>query len=495
MKVVFLNSHILWPSHYETELELIENHILNGDTVIQYYCDAQLPNCDLNPFFVPSVCDICINKRKQGYSLLSGKIDKRPLPHLLPDEMKRIRMLPDSFSSVENLQELEIDGFDIGYAVASSLISTLRDPKPDLQKYRVAIADYITGSAAIYLAFKRIFVTDRPDRVYVFNGRLAHVKPMLRLCQQTGIECFVHERGADKAKYSISVNSSPHEISYVQEQMKKVWDNADCESRVKIASEFYLKRKAGQETGWYSFIKGQKDIMPEGWSTQKVNIAVFNSSEDEFASLSKEWKNDLYSSQIDGLTRILADLKPEDNIHFYLRIHPNLRNVDNEDTRKLYKLKSPFLTTIPADSPISTYLLIENADKVLTFGSSTGIEATFAGKVSILAGKTLYRGLGSTYEPKSHDELMGMLRNATQPCDKEGALIYGFYYSTLGKPFQHYQADDLANGAFKGVRLTAEMNGFQKIRHWFFLNISVSERIRQKLRSRRRKHIKGEADV
>ena len=65
--------------------------------------------------------------------------------------------------------------------------------------------------------------------------------------------------------------------------------------------------------------------------------------------------------------------------HFYLRIHPNLTNVHFEYREKLLALEEiyPNITVIDAPSPISTYALMDVADKIIVFGSTAGAESVF----------------------------------------------------------------------------------------------------------------------
>ena len=48
MKIIFFNSHVLWPHHTETELELIQNHLNNNDQVFRVGCRGELSICDNN---------------------------------------------------------------------------------------------------------------------------------------------------------------------------------------------------------------------------------------------------------------------------------------------------------------------------------------------------------------------------------------------------------------------------------------------------------------
>jgi hypothetical protein len=488
MKVLFFSSHLLWPSHYETELDLIQQHIDAGDSVTQVYCNGQLPNCDLNPFFEPATCDVCLNTRKLGWKAITGNFERLSLPAITEAEKASIEAIPYQFTTLAEIQALEFDGFDIGYAVASSLISIIRDPRPDFMNYQTTIRDYLAGSAAMYLIALKLIQEKKPDVVYAFNGRLAHVKPILRAAQKMQVECRIHERGSSHNKYSICVNTTPHDRIYMQAQMRKAWEEATEPYRTEVASEFFQKKLKGAGVNWYSFTENQKDLLPPNWDSNRKNVVIFNSSEDEFASLGKEWKNTLYVNQLEGIRRIVHDLKSETNVHIYLRVHPNLKHVDNDDLRAVNALKEDNLTLISADSPISTYKLMLNASVVLTFGSSVGIEAPFWGIPSVLAGKSLYMGLGSTYEPQSHDEVIALLKSPLEPKEKIGSLLFGFFYNSQGLPFRHYKAEDFKSGTINGIRLSDAASVSGGLKSWLFKSSfmkPVAERLRARLKHQR----------
>jgi hypothetical protein len=131
-------------------------------------------------------------------------------------------------------------------------------------------------------------------------------------------------------------------------------------------------------------------------------------------------------------------------------MHPNLEGVSNDYLASFNEIRLERVTIIPPGSDISTYSLLRKCEKVLTFGSSAGIEATYWGKPSILAGITFYRELGATYNPDTHEELIQLLRANLAPKSRESALMYGYYMKTFGRPFRHFQAEGIHKGRFKG---------------------------------------------
>jgi hypothetical protein len=61
----------------------------------------------------------------------------------------------------------------------------------------------------------------------------------------------------------------------------------------------------GIPESWKSFTDNQKkDSLPPECDNSEYNIAIFPSSKDEFASISSEWDNPLYKTQLDGLQQL-----------------------------------------------------------------------------------------------------------------------------------------------------------------------------------------------
>ena len=177
------------------------------------------------------------------------------------------------------------------------------------------------------------------------------------------------------------------------------------------------------------------------------NILIFNSSEDEFASLGEEFEGkSLFESQYVGVKHLISEFKDVEGYHFYLRVHPNLKNVHDKYHTALYDLFEGVsnFTIIPANSPISTYSLIDNCDKVVVFGSTTGPEAVYWGKPTILLSYGAYSYLNICYTPKNTSELRQLILDKSLPAkDKMGAIKYGYYcWNDENPPLEHYHCED-----------------------------------------------------
>jgi len=455
MKVLFFEPYAHYNIHFGTALELMQRHLNAGDEVLLLGCNAAIAACDINPEHKWNICTLCQSKRRKGLKKLSRQPQYRPFPWVTQEQQQRIDQLQVDFPSLEALKEYRVGHFDIGYAVASTLIWHYRNPELPLADYRQVTANLIRTAFVAYFSMENYLEDFAPDRVYLFNGRLGILRGVLRLCQQRGVDCYIHERGADLKKFMLYKNHLPHNREKVDGLIRQHWEEAG-DGKWRIADEYYQRRRAGASLFSYT-TRQAPGKLPEQWDADKEHVVLFNSSEDEFASIGKEWDIPFYRDQLDGIQQLAAHFKDDPARQFFLRIHPNLAKVDNPAVRQLYELGQPNFFVIPPGSDVSSYDLMLEADKVITFGSTTGIEAAYWGKASILLRPCYYYSMGSTYNPGSHEETCRLIATPHLPAkDKTGAMMYGFYRSTFGTPFQYFEGLDYREGKFKGEPLEPE---------------------------------------
>ncbi|WP_374032729.1 hypothetical protein [Bdellovibrio bacteriovorus] len=97
-------------------------------------------------------------------------------------------------------------------------------------------------------------------------------------------------------------------------------------------------------------------------------------------------------------------------------------------------------------------MLLDKCDKIVVFGSTIGVEATFANKVSILAGKALYEDLDICYVASDRSDLKNLILNRDlKPKPAKNSIPYAHWSITFGQNFKYYDAINLSKGKFKGV--------------------------------------------
>lgn len=460
MKVLIYMPFADWVPHFATDLEIAAKHIDAGDEVHIIQCSGDLSSCMLNAHHFKLKCALCKSTRDRGLSFI--RLPKQNRHDLALDNFARKVDIP-RFSSMEELKRFKINDVDIGMAVASTLISMVREPDPDIVRHEHFINRYILTSIAVYDAIKYNLEEIKPDVLYLFNGRFASLRPALRAAQYLGIKTFVHERSGVLEKYSLTEDTYPHDIEYQKKQIENYWNKEISDNKKKeVATKWFEERRGGKDQSWFSFTKSQiKGNLPENIDLSKRNIAIFISSEDEFEAI-EGWQNPIYKNQTDAIYNIInSDI--DDSVMFYVRIHPNLKGLKNTQTKELSSLKAQNLNVIPADSKIDSYQLMNVCEKIITFGSTMGIESVFWDKPSILVGRALYEDVEGCYIPKDHKEFIDLINRCLNPKDKMGAIKYAYWQAVRGHPYIYYTPESIEGGKFMGEYLKKPiLNQFER---------------------------------
>jgi hypothetical protein len=474
MKIAIFSPYATVVPHFETELEIAQVHLDGGDQVEFISCMGGLANCDFNTEKDAQRCRECIGRREMGLELLTPKVKSKNFGGCEDSVNRRHNRLPIlggspvlqnetfselnySFTNFEDLKNYRIENFDIGFAVLSSLVSHCHDPEPDLIAYRDVWHRLLTSAYQTYRQTGEYIKSNRPDRIYVFNGRFAAMRAVFRAAEHYGVDCFLHERGCDGQHYAVTPNHLPHDITAMQRLIREHWENhSDNDRRTEFAEAWFHGRRKGVERTWHSFVKGQEpEKLPPRWDSSKRNIAIFSSSDEEFVAIGDCWVNSLYPDQTEGLARISQSLLDCPELHITLRMHPNLCGVDHRQKQAMQELNFRNLTVIPPDSKVDSYALLLASDTVATFGSTIGIEAVFWNRPSVLLGPSFYHDLGGTYQPATHQAAVELLTQTLPPQSRQGALMYGFWQQTNGIPFQYTCTTGLFEGQFKSQTLYA----------------------------------------
>lgn len=451
-RTLILSLQSLSPMFAAVEVEVIRKELAAGREVHILHCGEGLPTCSLNPTHNLLGCATC-QYRSSHFAVRAGVPPSR---HYSLDRS----MFPKKFSgnmpgNLARLMAFEYRGVNIGRGAASSAISILReyDLHP-AQEHRELIELELCTAIGALLNYEQLLDRLQPERVFLFNGRHSELFPMVDLCRQRKIWFACEERGANDQKYHLFENNLPHSIKSRRDTMEELWEAADPAHREEQAGAWYENKRKGTAKDDRSYIGGQvSGKLPVTWQDRCHNIVVFNSSEDEMKTIS-EWETDLFDHQNDVILSVAEALKGREDVHLYVRMHPNLAVVDNRQTRELYALRQENVTVIGPEEKVDSYYLSEAADVILTFASTIGIEATYWGTASVLYGRSLYENMGAVYEPKSLAELLETLTQPKlQPKPRENTLLYGYFVNDYGQEFKFSEVRTPADVTLLGEKV------------------------------------------
>ena len=459
MKVLFLTLFETGARYHATMLELLHDHSEAGDQCFVADCDSQLVQCDYNPTKNKLHCMSCKTQTRRAYKVYPEGAQKfHYSKYYSQRDFNEVGKLYDRLvSEGEFNSKYEREGFDWGAAVFSSVVTRTRDIEPDIfaTKYADISRGIAISSLVLYRVSLAIIDEIQPEKVYLFNGRHSCLRSFLRAAQYRNIAYAVTEGGHDVNSYGVFENSTPHDIKGRHVEMMRMWEENPNLLREKGAI-FYEKRMAGRISEismGLDFTKGMaKGTLPNGFNEKQHNVAIFCSSEDEYVSVGEQWQISLYKSQIAAIEAICLNAK--EDIKVYVRMHPNLKGINNDFVKSVLALEADSVCIIDPASNVDTYSLVQAVDTVVSFGSTVGIEAVWLNKPSILLGSSFYMYLDCCYLPQSHEDVMNLVHQKLEPKDTEKALIYAGYMMTFGRDYKRTRiGDGHADLCFNGVYL------------------------------------------
>lgn len=450
MKILFFNGYNVTP-HLETEMEIAMDLMNEGKEVYFTHCKGELSTCFANPDHNKRKCKNCGLRKQNAISLLGlpeENVVQFPRPSVDIDEIK----IP-SFTNLSELKEFNYEGVDIGMAVASSLVSVIRDHQLDPLKYKNEIENGIRTALFVYESGKMLLDIVKPDEVVIFNGRFAEIRPFMRLCEQKNIKYYSHERGGSMHTYLVRENDIPHSLNAIQNEIISLWGTGGPHKE-EIGEKFFQDRRNRVIQSWHVFTKNQqKGQLPLQFDRTKKNIAIFNSSMDEYEGIAG-FANKIYSDDNAGIRALLESFKENKSVHFYLRMHPNLKGLQNSQTFELKQIGEAFsnITIIPAEATVDSYALMEAVNIVTAFNSTIGAEASYWKKPVVLLGTAAYCRLSGFYKPDNHEQAVQMLNQDLKPIIDKDILKYGYWEISKGSYFKYYIPEGLDKGSFLGKK-------------------------------------------
>ncbi|MCB1099209.1 MAG: hypothetical protein KDN22_26805 [Verrucomicrobiae bacterium] len=465
---LFCQQYVTGSFFHAVELEFMERILDSGGEVEVLACLKPDFGCDINPAKAELQCWLCQHQFRRGMSAMGGRIQSvRSYGDVLTAEDEHliqtmVSKLPDS---IEKLKEVTFEDFDWGMGVCSSLITRYRDHHLDLARCHDDLVNIASCSLQTYLAVDRMLQQRAFESVFVFNARYAMSRAVRRAAEKHGTPCRIHDTGAKAGTYTIYNNATVHTISVREDEIRTLWANA-TDDRESIGRKFYAARLDGNDMGLGTTVmksfttSQQRETLPASWDEGVRNIALFCSSDDEFAAIGKEWQNPIYDHQLDGIQRIARAVDSLDGspAKLYIRMHPNLSGLDNQFIRAVVALSGDNVEVIAPESDVDSYALMSHVDKVITFGSTIGIEAAYWGKPSILVGRCLYENLGATWNPRTHEEVVEMMSGNLDGMPEIGAIMYGYATLTRGEQLKNASyGSAIQDVRYRGVHLNGNL--------------------------------------
>ena len=412
--LLLVPSPAIWPV-LEFEIDILQSAISEGYRVTYIYCNGSYKSCIANKenpsdVFNPFLCKRCKNKSSNALKLLTKQdyvnIINNDLNFNNLDFMRKVKDLKKEFKSeminvIKVKKIVDINDCDIYDSALSTLMTTLKDSKPDLVKHKRLFFDYLLEGLNAYYFYNDLFKKCFFDKIIIFNGRISRYRPILRLCKKYNLLFEVLEYPEySYDRYILTPNQYPHDFSYRSKILRKFADEfpLDRNEKIKIGKDLIedsINHIENHGIGIGNFVQDQKkNQLPDNWNSSFFNIVIFTSSDFENAGI-PEYYNRLYNGSQFYTIKALRDLLPND-FHFIIRIHPNQKDKDLTAAKELENLQSENITVVKANDTVDSYYLAKQSNLIITFGSQLSVESAYMGKQVIVFGNSIFESFNFT---------------------------------------------------------------------------------------------------
>jgi len=458
MKKLIFSTFNFAPSFVGVMLNELQSNVSAGDEVFFVTCSRSFNRCGFNLYGLKYACDLCEHRLHHTLPLVEGNYKHLKLEDLIrPEDAREAEIFQASLGNIDS--KVFYKTFDVGDSVLSSYISKTRDKDLTQDEHYPSLKELTGYACMVYTAISRFLQEQAIDEVILFNGRWDYYRAVLRATQEANIKCRVVENFRSGGFIEVFDSSFPHSIRNKQLNFDTTWNNAGIPESEKaaIGSQFFERKRNGEVIVDKSYTgMQQKNQLPEGVDRSKKLVVIFNSSDDEFAAVGDEYKNPFFTDQSEGITWLVHLFGKElTDFELVVRMHPNLLGIQYAYAQDLYALEGlyPNVHIIKPESKVDSYALLDVAYKVITFGSSIGVESTYWGKPVMLLAKAYYSMSDVAHVPASRDAIKQMILTDLEPKPKLHAIKVGYYFLRGGVKAPYYDYEYKKKYFFKGRRI------------------------------------------
>ncbi|CAB4902471.1 MAG: hypothetical protein F2923_02255 [Actinobacteria bacterium] len=277
--------------------------------------------------------------------------------------------------------------------------------------------------------------------IIVYNGRFLHDRAAAAAAETRGLPVLNYDMGGSHTDFDLTIDAT-HDWDALQRRMLKLYNEWPADERDELGSSWFLERVNHEDPMNSLFVEAQKKGSKVELPAAECTVVYFSSSGDEIAELELDW--DAYFAGQNNALKVLADeCRKRPGYSLVVRSHPHKRikpKQDVDEWMEAVELAHPDLHLDPfADA--DSYELMRQADIVVTYGSTTGVEAAFARKPVIVMGPCAYDKLGCAIGVATIEELSQALQERN-PGSWPGAVSYGLMMKRRGFTYQFVEKNN-----------------------------------------------------
>ena len=416
-KLKNVNGKIIFVPYIQTGFKKIFTYIsfllalrVRGHRIILLTCNKGLKKCEA--FTTRNSLGECGYCQFVDYNFLKKlDIDIIHLNELIANKDKNYidDLIDKDYSKIINGDKYFFNGIDISLAVNDSIVRYGYGTIPNNKKI---IKQYIETAMISVIASEKIYSTYKPDIVVNNMSVYAEYEPYESFFKNKNTPIYSIKSYAWNAN-TFKIN--PNHMYKNNNRFKTFLNNRNHQPLTAKEEDelnnFIDKRFSGSsyEFKYYNYFDSQdKNI--------KNRLKIDEKKKNIFLFTSLEWDvglsdcDTIFDGILDWVLCTINCIKDNENIHLYIKTHPNEYFGEKSKISFKDKIQSHFdykidnLSFIEPEIKILTYDLFDFIDLGITYYGTVGLEMALKGIPVLVAGKSPYSDLGFTIDSTNRDD-------------------------------------------------------------------------------------------
>lgn len=455
---------------------------LRGANVRFLLCDGALPVClhvhagkvkssnIITDYKLKSqTCPGCIARGEATYQSTG-----LPISHysdfLNEAEKENFRDLASRIS-LSAIRTYEQNGVALGeHAYAGALRFFACGHLPKTADAEIVLRRYFEAALITNLVTQRTITAYAPEVALFHHGIYVPQGVIGEVCRHTSVRVVNWQVGYKKKCFIFSHRETYHH-TLINEPSEN-WDNIAWNENIEVETLTYLKSRWYGSNDWIWFHDQPKHEAEEissetGIDFTKPTITLLTNV---FWDAQLHYRANAFVDMLDWILKTIEYFKGRPDLQLAIRIHPaEIRGAIPSRQPLVAEIEKMFPTlpanvyVIPPESQVSTYVLSDNSDAVIIYGTKTGVELTAMSIPVIVAGEAWIRNKGITMDatsPGDYFALLNMLplQRRLAPEITERARKYAFHFF-----FRRFIPIEFMEPSTAGVPYTVEIKDLSEL--------------------------------
>ena len=401
---------------------------LRGARVHGLLCDRTLPAClmceknwwpDHQHFLAhgpaKTLCGPCYRPARDMWSGLGLNV-QRLSTHLTDVDRADAWRIASTIPSeqIDNLQHL---GVRVGMHARSGTLryfarGTL-DDEPDAEPIR---RRYLAAALIATKALDRLFRQESYDVCVAHHGLYVPQGLLVDIARKHGVRLVTWNIAYRAGSFIFSHDDSYHFT--LMDEPAENWQSLVLGPPVQKALDVYMRARATGTMDWVSYLDGSGHSVD--WLEEKFGIDFNKPIISAFTNVLWDaqvfYRSNAFPSMLDWLIESVRYFADRPDLQFVVRVHPaELQNPLRSRQTVVAELARAFprlpanVYVIPPEARANSYELARHSNAAIIYGTKMGVELSYMGIPTIVAGESWARNKGITLDASSRDEYFALL--------------------------------------------------------------------------------------